>query len=109
MLSADKSGHSKIGSECLNSIYCSAAILRAAMTSSGVRQQRLFVVNSDLFTALDVTEREKQNVPVQRFHVGVGIAGVIDVVGAVAAARAVQTEAAVYIANAQMTPATRAL
>ena len=45
----------------------------------------------------------------QRLHVSVGVAGMIDVVRAVPAARAVQTEASVDVADAQVPAPARSL
>src|SRR5882724_3443624 len=86
-----------------------ATILRATMTTSGIRQQCLFVIDGDLLADFYIPPREKQNVPVQGFHESVGVAGMIDVVRAVAAARAVQTEAPVDIADAQVPAPARSL
>jgi len=79
------------------------------MTTSRVRQQCLFVIDGDLLAGCNIPPREKQNVTMQRFHVCVGVAGVIDIMRAVAAARAIQTEAAVDIADAQVPPPARSL
>lgn len=62
----------------------------------------VFVIDRDLFTASNVAQREKQHVAVNRFHVSVGRAGVVDVVGAVAATTAVQTEAPIDVADTQL-------
>jgi hypothetical protein len=63
--------------------------------------KRLLVVDRDLFTGLDVSQSEEQHVTVQSSHEGIRLAGVIDVVRAVAATRAVQTETPIDIADAQ--------
>jgi len=47
--------------------------------------------------------------PVQRLHVSVRVTGMIDVMRAVAAARAVQTEAPVDITDAQVAAPARSL
>jgi len=62
----------------------------------------VFVIDGDLFAASNVAQREKQHVAVNRFHVSVRRAGVVDVVGAVAAAAAVQAPAAVNVTNTQL-------
>ena len=77
------------------------AIRRAAVTSSGIGQERLFVIDGDLFSGLNVAQREEQNVPVEDPQVSVRIAGVVDVVSAVAAATSVQAPAAVNITDAK--------
>src|SRR5438309_1381937 len=69
----------------------------------------LFVVDRDLFTRLDIPQREKQHVPVERPHVSIRPAAMIDVVSAVAAARSVQTPAAVDVTDAQDAAFARAL
>src|SRR5213079_1664107 len=84
-------------------------ILRATVTTPGIRQECLFVIDSDLLAGFYMAPREKQNVPVQGFHESVGVAGMIDVVRAVAATRAVQTEAPVDIADAQVPAPARSL
>lgn len=71
--------------------------------------ERLLIVDRDLFSGLNVAQREEQHMPVQGPHVSIWLAGVIDVVGAVTASRAIQTEPAVDITNAQDAPITRAL
>jgi len=70
------------------------------VTTSGIRQECLFVIDGDLLAGFYIPPREEQNVTMQGFHVTVGIARVIDVVRAIAAARTVQTEAPVDIADA---------
>lgn len=79
-----------------------ATILRATVTTPGIRQECLFVIDGDLIAGFYIAPREKQNVPVQRLHVSVGLAGVIDVVRAVAAARAIQTKPPVDITDSQV-------
>ena len=66
--------------------------------------KRLLVVDRDLFAGLNVSQSEEQHVTVQRSHEGIWLAGVIDVVRAVAATRAVQTEVSVDVADAQDLP-----
>lgn len=61
----------------------------------------LFVVDRDLFAGLNVSQREEENVIADDLHEGVGHAGVIDVVRAVAAATSVQTPAIIDLADAQ--------
>ena len=61
----------------------------------------LLVVDSDLFARLDISQSEKQHMTVQRSHVRIRLAGVIDVVRSVAATRAVETEAPIDVADAQ--------
>jgi hypothetical protein len=82
-------------------VDCAAAGRRAARATLRIGMKRLFVVDRDFFTALDVPQSEEQHVAVQSSHKGIWLAGVIDVVRAVAAARAVQTEASVDVADAQ--------
>ena len=63
--------------------------------------KRLLVVDRDFFAGPDVSQSKEQDMPVQSSHEGIWLAGVIDVVGAVAAARPVQTEASIDVADAQ--------
>lgn len=78
------------------------------MTPLRIRQQSLFVIDSDFFAGADVPEREEQNVAVQVLHKSIRFATVIDVVRAVPAATSVQTEAAVNIADPQKAALARA-
>ena len=61
----------------------------------------LLVVDRDFFAGPDISQSKEQDMPVQSSHEGVWLAGVIDVVRAVAATRAVQTETTIDIADAQ--------
>ena len=61
----------------------------------------MFVIDSDLFAGLNVSQGIEQDVPVQVLHVGIRLAAVINVVGAVAAATAVQAPTAIHIADAE--------
>jgi len=79
------------------------------MTSAGVRQKRLFVVDGYLFTGFNIAPRKKQNVAIKRFHVSVGTTGVVDVVCAIAANRTVETPLAVNVANPEVPSTTRPL
>ncbi len=90
-------------------IDCAATIFRPTLTASRVRQQRLFVIDRNLFAGGNISQREKQNVAMQRLHVSVGVTGMINVVRAVPAARAVQTEAPVDVADAQVPASARSL
>ena len=63
--------------------------------------QGIFIVDRNLFARADIAQREKEHVAVKRPHVGVRSARVIDVVRAVAAPAAVQTPAAIDIADTQ--------
>ncbi len=71
--------------------------------------QRLLVIDCDLFAAIDVAQREEKHVAINGFHVSVRPAGVIDVMGAVSATSAIETEAAVNIADAQYPTLARSL
>jgi hypothetical protein len=70
--------------------------------------KRLLVVDRDFFTWLDVSQSEKQHVTVQSSHEGIRLAGVIDVMRAVSAARSIQTKTPIDIADAQDLPMARA-
>ena len=59
------------------------------------------IVNRDFFAGLDVAQGDEEYVSIENFHEGIGFAGMIDVVGAVAAAAAVQTPALVDCADSQ--------
>src|SRR5690349_384987 len=76
-----------------------AAVARTADTTLIVRMQRRFIVDRDLFTGIDVAQRDKEDVVVQDLHERVGAARVIDVMRAVAAAAAVETPATIHFTN----------
>jgi len=63
--------------------------------------KRLLVIDRDFFTGPDVSQGKEQDVAVQSSHEGIWLAGVIDVMRAVTAARAVQTEAPIDVADTQ--------
>jgi len=92
-----------------DSINRSAASLRTAVATLGVRMQCLFVVDGDFFAGVNIAQREEQYVAVQILHVGVRLARMIDVMRAVAAPGAVQTATAVDVADAQDSAVTTAL
>ena len=73
----------------------------AARASFGIGMERLLVVDRDFFAGPDVSQSKEQDMTIQSSHEGIWLAGVIDVVRAVTATRAVQTEAAIDVANAQ--------
>ncbi len=62
----------------------------------------LFVVHGNLFAWIDITQSKEHHVAMDRAHVGVRLAGVIDVMRAVAAATAVDTPNAINVADAQL-------
>ena len=64
--------------------------------------ERRFVVDRDFFPRLDVAQRDEENVIVQNFHEGVRLAGMIYVMGAVAAATAVKAPAIIDSADAKL-------
>ena len=53
------------------------------------------IVNRDFFAGLDIAQGDEEHVSIENFHERVWLAGMIDVVSAVAAAAAVQTPALV--------------
>ena len=61
--------------------------------------QRRFVINRDLFSGVDIAQREKNKVIVVDLHEGIRAARVIDVVSAVSAAAAVETPTIVDLTN----------
>ena len=63
--------------------------------------QGLFVIDGNFFAGVNVAQSEEQYVAVQVFHVGVGFATVIDVMGAVTTAAPVQAPTAIEVADAQ--------
>ena len=63
--------------------------------------QRLFIVHGYFFARTNVAEREEHYVAVDGSHIGIGLAGMVDVMGAVAAAAAVDAPDTVDIADAE--------
>lgn len=64
--------------------------------------QRIFIIDRDFFTGLNVAQCEEEHVAVEGLHVSVRRAGVVDVVRAVAAATAIQAPLAINVADAQL-------
>src|SRR5713226_4215415 len=64
--------------------------------------QRAFIIDRDLFAAADLTQGEEQYMTIDGFHVSVRFTRVIDVMGAIPAAAAVQAPASVDVADAQL-------
>ena len=71
--------------------------------------ERLLIVDRDFFAGPDISQSKEQDMAVQSSHEGIWLAGVIDVVRAVAAPRAVQAEAPIDVADAQDLTIVRAL
>lgn len=59
------------------------------------------IVDRDFFTGSNVTQSKEQHVTMKCFHIGVRPARVVDIVGAVATAAAVQAPAAIDVADAK--------
>jgi len=59
-------------------------------------------MDRDLFVCSNITQGKKQNMPMQLSHVSIVVTGMLDLLWAVPAARAVQTEAPVDVADAQV-------
>lgn len=78
-----------------------AASWRATRAPLRIGMERLLVVDRDFFAGPDISQSKEQDMAVQSSHEGIWLAGVIDVVRAVAAARAVQTETPIDVADAQ--------
>ena len=87
--------------------HCSLLINRpaagrsAARAPLGIRMKRLLVIDRDFFSGPNVSQSKEQDMTVQSSHKGIWSAGVIDVVRAVAAPRAVQAESPIDVADAQ--------
>lgn len=64
--------------------------------------QRLFIVDRDFFTRVDVAQGEEHYMAKDGADIGVRLAGVVDVMRTVAAATAVDAPDAVNIADAQL-------
>ena len=63
--------------------------------------QRLLVIDCDLFARIDITQREEDHMAIDRAHIGIRFARVIDVMRAVPSAAAVDAPNAVNVADAQ--------
>src|SRR5436305_13759844 len=72
------------------SVYGAAAVGRLAAAAVRVRVVRADVVAGDLLAGVYVAQGHEEEVAARVSHVAVGPAGVVDVVRAVAAARAVE-------------------
>src|SRR5215210_7660269 len=81
-------------------IDCSPAAFGLAAAAVGVGVVCGDVVAGNLFAGAYVAQRHEEQVAAREAHVGVGAAGVVDVVRAVAAARAVEVAAVVDLADA---------
>ena len=66
--------------------------------------ERRFVVDGDLFARFDVAQCDEEYVIVKDLHVGIGLAGVVDVVSAVAATAAIEAPAIIDCTDAQPAP-----
>ena len=71
--------------------------------------QRLFIVDRDFIARMDVAQSEEHYVAIDGAHVGVRLAGMVDVMRTIAAATAVDAPLAVNIADAQLRPMCAAL
>lgn len=78
-----------------------AAGWRATRAPLRIGMERLLVVDRDFFAGPDISQSKEQDMAVQSSHEGIWLAGVIDVVRSVAAARTIQTETSVDVADAQ--------
>lgn len=65
--------------------------------------QRLFVVNRNLITRLNISQSKKQDVTVERPHVRVRLARMIDVVSSVATPRPIKTPASIDVTDTEDT------
>lgn len=63
--------------------------------------ESVFVINRYFLARFDITQGEEQDVAVDRFHVRVGFAGMIDVVRAVSKAAAVETPTPIDVTDPQ--------
>ena len=92
---------SLLTAHCLLLVNRPAAGWRATRAPLGIGMERLLIVDRDFFAGPDISQSKEQNMTVQSSHEGIWLAGVIDVVRAVAAPRAIQTEASIDVADAQ--------
>ena len=63
--------------------------------------ERLLVVDRDFFAGPNIPQSKEQDMAVQSSHESIWLAGVINVMRSVAAARTVQAETPVDVADAQ--------
>ena len=66
--------------------------------------ERRFVVDGDFLAGLNIAQGDEKNVSVENLHVGIGLAGMIDVVRTIATATAIQAPAIIDCADAQFSP-----
>ena len=71
--------------------------------------QRLFIVHGYLVAGTNIPQREEYYVAMDSAHISIRFARMVDVVGAVAAATAINTPDAVDIADAQFCPVSTTL
>lgn len=74
---------------------------RPAVTALRIGMQRLFIVHGYLFAGTNIAEREEYYVSIDSPHKSIRFARMIDVMGAVAAATAINAPDAVDITDAQ--------
>lgn len=67
------------------------------------------VVDRDFFTRLDIAQSDEKNVTVKNLHVGIGLAGMIDVVRTVATPAAIQTPTIINGTDTQFPPRSSAI
>ena len=97
-------GRVPLTAHCSLLINRPATARRATRAPLGIRMERLLVIDRDFFAGPDVSQSKEQDMTVQGSHEGIWLAGVIDIVRAVAAPRAVQAEAPIDVADAQDLP-----
>jgi hypothetical protein len=84
-----------------NLINPSAAGGSPAVATLRIGMQRLFIVHRDFLARVDVAQSEEQHVAMEGADIGVWLAGMVDVMGAIAATTAIDAPFAVHIADAQ--------
>ena len=62
------------------------------------------VVDRNFFTGLDIAQSDEKNVTVKNLHVGIGLAGMIDVMRTVATPAAIQTPTIINGTDAEFPP-----
>ena len=74
----------------------------SAVATLRIGMQCLFVIDRDLFARMDVAQGKEHDVAIDGADIGVGFAGVVDVMGAIPAATAVDAPNAIDVADAQL-------
>ena len=71
--------------------------------------QSRFVVDGDFLAGLNIAQGDEEHVTVENLHVGIGLAGMINVMRAVATTTTIQAPAIIDCTDAQLSPRSSAI